>query len=185
MAVFLIPLFLSFVFNLASTFTAAYSRRLGERRGQLLSAVLRNILGLPLLAVAFVLAARQPAPRLLPPAWWLDAAGWLFIAAGALLILWALRALRVPAAAPAAGDALVRHGPYAHVRHPLYLGVFCELAGGALLRPTWPILLSCLLTAGWVVAQARAEERDLLQRIPGYRAYMEQVPRFVPRLGKS
>jgi protein-S-isoprenylcysteine O-methyltransferase Ste14 len=180
MYLFLIPLFLSFIFNLASAFTAAYSRHLGARGGQLVSAVLRNVLGLPLLGVAFVLAARLPAARLLPAYGLIGAAGWLLLLAGGVLIIWAVLALRWRAAAPSVGDILVRRGPYAHVRHPLYDGVFLELAGAALLRPAWPVLLSCLLTAGWVMVQARAEEMDLRQRISAYRDYVEQVPRFVP-----
>jgi protein-S-isoprenylcysteine O-methyltransferase Ste14 len=180
MYLFLIPLFLSFAFNLASAFTAAYSCHLGAWGGQLLSIVLRNVLGLPLLAVAFVLAARLPAPRLLPAYRLIGAAGWLLLLAGALLIIWALLALRWSAAAPSVGDILIRRGPYAYVRHPLYDGVFLELAGAALLWPAWPVLLSCLLTAGWVMLQVRAEEMDLRQRISAYRDYAEQVPRFIP-----
>jgi protein-S-isoprenylcysteine O-methyltransferase Ste14 len=173
-------LFLSFAFNVASAFTAAYSCHLGAWGGQLLSIVLRNVLGLPLLAVAFVLAARLPAPRLLPAYRLIGAAGWLLLLAGALLIIWALLALRWSAAAPSVGDILIRRGPYAYVRHPLYDGVFLELAGAALLWPAWPVLLSCLLTAGWVMLQVRAAEMDLRQRISAYRDYAEQVPRFIP-----
>jgi len=36
--------------------------------------------------------------------------------------------------------------------------------------------------------QARLEEVDLVQRLPAYREYreyMEEVPRFIPRLGKK
>ncbi len=185
MYLFLIPLLLAFTCNVASAFTAAYSHRLGQRRGQLASAVLRNVLGIPLLGLAFVLAGRWPAPRLLASRMWVDAVGWLLIVAGAVLILWALAALRGRAAAPSVTDTLVRHGPYALVRHPLYDGVFCELAGAALVRPTWPVMLSCLLTAGWLLVQARVEEQDLRQRISGYGDYMAQVPRFIPRLGKQ
>jgi protein-S-isoprenylcysteine O-methyltransferase Ste14 len=182
---FLMPLFLSFIFNLASTFTAFYSRRLGARPGQLISAVLRNVLGLPLLGLAFVLAARQPTPRLLGESWLLDAAAWLLFILGTGLILWSLLAIRLQAAAPSVSDALVEHGLYAYVRHPLYDGVLLELGGAALVRPTWPMLLSCGLAAGWVIVQAWAEEQDLLQRLPGYKAYIQRVPRFVPRFWKG
>lgn len=185
MYVFLIPLLLAFACNVASAFTAAFSHRLGERRGQLTSAILRNVLGLPLLGVAFVLAARLPAPRLITSSGLTDAAGWSLLVAGAALILWALVAIRVQAAAPSVSDTLVRHGPYALVRHPLYDGVFCELVGAAIVRPTWPVTLSCLLTAGWLMVQARAEEQDLRRRLTGYDDYMAQVPRYIPRRGKQ
>jgi protein-S-isoprenylcysteine O-methyltransferase Ste14 len=184
MYLFLIPLFLSFTCNLASAFTADYSQRIGQAGGQRVSAVLRNGLGMPLLAVAFILAARRPAPRLIPKGVWTAAAGWVLLVNGAALIIWALAALRWRAAAPSLEDTLVNHGPYALVRHPLYDGVFFELAGAILVRPTWPVTLGCLLTAVWVLVQAGVEERDLQKRISGYRAYMKQVPRFVPRLRK-
>jgi len=71
------------------------------------------------------------------------------------------------------------------MRHPMYSGLLCQLAGLGLYVPTLPMILACLLGVGWVVLQARLEERDLLQRIPGYEAYMQQVPRFFPRLGKK
>jgi protein-S-isoprenylcysteine O-methyltransferase Ste14 len=168
----------------ASAFTAAYSRRLGEQRGQLASVILRNVLGIPLLGTAFVLAARRPAPLLLAGSIWAGVAGWMLMAAGATLIVWALTALRRRAAAPSVADTLVHHGPYALARHPLYDGVFGELLGAVLVRSTWPVILCCLLTAGWLIVQARVEELDLRQRVSGYADYMARVPRFIPRLGR-
>jgi protein-S-isoprenylcysteine O-methyltransferase Ste14 len=53
-----------------------------------------------------------------------------------------------------------------------------------LVRPTWSVTLSCLLTAVWILVQARVEERDLQKPLSGYHAYMKQVPRFIPRLRK-
>ena len=182
---FLIPLLLGFVLDWTSAFTAAYSDRLGERRGQLASAVLRNILGIPLWVLGLVLAMRDPAPALLAPSAVTTAVGWLLIAAGTLLVTWALASLGLRAAAPSARDTLVQRGPYTHVRHPIYDGVLGQFAGLALLQPTWPVLLSCLLGVGWAVVQARLEELDLLRRVPGYREYADQVPRFVPRLRKG
>jgi protein-S-isoprenylcysteine O-methyltransferase Ste14 len=182
---FLIPLLLGFVLDWASAFTAVYSDRLGERRGQLTSAVLRNVLGIPLWVLGLVLAMRTPAPALLAPNAAANAVGWLLIAAGSLLVTWALASLGLRAAAPSARDTLVRRGPYAHVRHPIYDGVLCQFAGLGLLRPIWPVVLSCLLGVGWAIVQARLEELDLLRRVPGYRDYADQVPRFVPRLRRG
>ena len=178
---FLIPLLLSFACNLASVFTTAYSLRLGPRRGQLASAILRDALGLPLLGLAFCLAALQPAPRLLIVPRWLDLAGWSLMAAGVALIIWALVALRWRAVAPSVTDSIVRLGPYARVRHSLYDGVFLELAGAVLVRPTWPVALSSILALGCLLVRARAEEQDLRQRLASYADYMFQVPRFIPR----
>ena len=63
---FLIPLLAGFAFNSASAFTAAYSRRWGAPAGRLITAVLRNVLGIPVWVAGLVVAARTPAPALLP-----------------------------------------------------------------------------------------------------------------------
>jgi len=181
---FLIPLLLGFVLNWASAFTAAYSRRWGEKGGQLASLFLRNVVGIPLWAVGLGLAARASSPMFFTPGLATEALSWFLIATGAMTILWALVALGWRATSPSVRDTLVARGPYAHVRHPLYDGVLLEFAGLVLLSPSRATVLACALGVGWVVVQARLEELDLLQRIPAYREYMERVPRFVPRLSR-
>jgi protein-S-isoprenylcysteine O-methyltransferase Ste14 len=51
----------------------------------------------------------------------------------------------------------------------------------ALLKPTLAVALASVLAALFLVVQAFLEEIDLLQRLPAYREFMEQVPRFFPR----
>ncbi len=83
---------------------------------------------------------------------------------------------------PSVKDTLVRHGLYAYVRHPIYAGGFVMVTGVALIRPTWAFATAGMLGFIWLIVQARLEEIDLLQRMPGYKDYMKQVPRFLPRL---
>lgn len=83
---------------------------------------------------------------------------------------------------PSVKDTLVRHGLYAYVRHPIYAGGFAIVAGLALIRPTSAFVIACILGFIWLIVQARLEEIDLLQRMPDYKDYMKQVPRFLPRL---
>ena len=83
---------------------------------------------------------------------------------------------------PSARDSLVQEGLYARVRHPIHSGVFLELIGLFLLRPTRVVTLACAAGIAWVIIQTRFEEFDLLQRLPDYRPYMARVPRFLPRL---
>lgn len=177
---FLAPLLGGFAFNSTSAFTCALSRRWGETVGRAATAVLRNVLGIPVWVSGLVLAARTPALGLLPEGGVAEAGGWLLVGLGTALVIWSLAALRWRAAAPSTGDCLVEAGPYAHVRHPLYDGVMAQLLGLCLLMPRWPVLLACGLVAAWIQVQARLEERDLLERAPGYRQYMTRVPRFVP-----
>jgi protein-S-isoprenylcysteine O-methyltransferase Ste14 len=184
MYVFLIPLLLGFALNAASAFTAAYSRRWGERRGQLASLLLRNVAGIPLWVVGLGLAIRTPSPLLFTPGPVTEALGWLLVSAGCVIILWSLLSLGWRAVMPSVRDTLVVHGLYAHVRHPMYGGTLLEFTGLAVLSPGHAAVLACALGAGWVVVQARLEELDLLQRIPAYREYMQRVPRFLPRLSR-
>ena len=72
-------------------------------------------------------------------------------------------------------------GLYAHVRHPRYSGMFCGVAGAALLCGThllWGIL------APWValaLLAIRMEERELAARFgPAYKEYCKRVPAFLP-----
>jgi protein-S-isoprenylcysteine O-methyltransferase Ste14 len=177
---FLIPLLLGFALNGASAFTAAFSRRWGRRCGTLLTLLLRVGLGMPLWVTGLSLAARAPGEPGLPA--WLALPGWLAVLAGSGIMALALMAIRARAALPSTSDALVEHGLYARVRHPLYTGLLLTLAGLVLVRPTLLLALACALCAGWVGIQAWLEEYDLLQRVPGYGDYMRRVPRFVPHV---
>jgi protein-S-isoprenylcysteine O-methyltransferase Ste14 len=181
MYVFLIPLLFGFACNLASAFTMALARRWGPRRGMLACVVLRDVLGIPVWALGFGLAVQVPAPRLLAPALAADLAGWALAAAGGVIILLALVTLGGRAVRPFIHDTLVKTGLYARVRHPIHAGTLLEFAGLSLLRPSLPVVVACALGALWVLAQTWLEERDLLQRLPDYRAYMQRVPRFLPR----
>lgn len=181
MYAFLIPLLIGFLFNSASAFTSAYSRRWGERGGRLATLLLRNVAGIPLWVVGLGLAIRTPSPSLFRSGFAVGILGWLLVAVGSLVIVAALLALRWRAAAPSLGDSLVEQGPYAHVRHPIYSGMLLEFAGLVLVVPTRAVALACLLGVAWTLIQARLEELDLLERMPIYREYMQRVPRFIPR----
>jgi protein-S-isoprenylcysteine O-methyltransferase Ste14 len=181
MYLFLFPLVLGFAFNLASAFTAAFSRQWGERRGSVVTIILRDILGIPTWAIGFVLAARAPSPILFVSTIVTDVVGWSMIVAGCMIILIALVTIRLKAAMPSTQDALVQTGMYAHVRHPIHTGTFLEFAGLFLLISTQTVALACALGIVWILVQTRLEEFDLLQRLPTYREYMRRVPRFLPR----
>lgn len=182
MHLFLIPLLLGFTFNAASALTTAFSRRWGEKKGSLVTAVLRNILGIPVWAIGFFMAVRAPSPGLFTKTEVTEVAGLILVAAGGVIILMALSAIRGRAAAPSTQDQLIRAGLYAHVRHPIHSGTLLEFAGVLLLRPTRAVAIACALGVVWVLVQTGLEEYDLRERLPDYRDYMDQVPRFLPRL---
>jgi len=166
----------------ASAFTSAYSRRWGEKGGQWATIILRNLLGIPLWGTGFVLAWLEPSPFLFNPTITLKIIGSFLIIAGSVPFVRGHIELGWRTHMPSVKDTLVRHGLYASVRHPIYAGGFVILAGLAVIRPTPAFVLACILGCIWLVIQARLEEIDLLERMPDYKDYMKQVPRFLPRL---
>jgi len=173
---------LGFVLIGSSAFTAAYSRWWGEKGGQWVTIILRNLLGIPLWVTGFVLAWIEPSPFLFNPNITLKLIGSLLIILGSIPFIWGHIELGWRTHMPSIKDTLVRHGLYAYARHPIYAGGFVIVTGVALIRPTWAFATACMLGFIWLIAQARLEEIDLLQRMPGYKDYMKQVPRFLPRL---
>ena len=74
-------------------------------------------------------------------------------------------------------------GPYAHVRHPQYVG-FVLIMFGFLLQ--WPTLLTLAMfpVLVWMyVHLARQEEREVRAQFgETYAEYARRVPAFVPRI---
>jgi protein-S-isoprenylcysteine O-methyltransferase Ste14 len=179
---FLVPLIIGFADNLASAFTGVYSKKWGERKGTLVTILLRDIFGIPVWGLGFALAAVNPSVQLFRPAIGLSILGWAGIAAGALIILIALSTIRSRAAAPTTRDSLAETGIYAHMRHPIHAGTLLEFLGIVLIRPSLSLAIACGSGIVWVILQTLCEEWDLLRRIPVYRDYMKRVPRFIPRM---
>ena len=81
---------------------------------------------------------------------------------------------------------LATTGPYAHVRHPQYVG-FILVMFGFLLQ--WPTLLTLAMfpVLVWMyVGLARAEERETLATFgDAYARYVARTPAFIPRLASA
>lgn len=112
----------------ASAFTAAFSRWWGEKGGQIATMVLRNLLGIPLWFTGFVLAWLAPSPFLFNPGLRTRLSGAFLIVAGSIPFIWGHIELGWRTHMPSVKDTLVRHGLYAHARHPIYAGGFLLLA---------------------------------------------------------
>ena len=75
---------------------------------------------------------------------------------------------------------LVTWGPYALVRHPLYLGEILAIAGVALqYLSAWALLLFALVCA-FQLQRMKYEERVLFQVFPKYGDYMVRTARLIP-----
>jgi len=177
---FLSPLLTGFVLAGASAFTAAYSRRWGERGGRFATSLLRNVLGIPFYFYGLVLAWRAGSPLLFNPGAVGQGLGWLLIAAGAVPVIIGHLQLGMRTHMPSVGDSLMDDGLYAYVRHPIYAGGLLVFVGLALLQPSAPWLLACVLSCVFFKVMGRLEEIDLLQRMPEYSEYMLRVPGLIP-----
>jgi protein-S-isoprenylcysteine O-methyltransferase Ste14 len=182
---FLIPLVAGFVSNIASAFTTAYSKKWGKQTGTFLTIILRDILGIPVWAIGFVLAIREPSALLYDSSLLSQIFGWLIITAGSIIIIIALLTLRLKAAAPSTEDKLVDTAIYSIVRHPIHTGTALEFVGLFVLWPTLIVGISVIIGFVWIYLQTSLEERDLIRRIPEYRKYMFKVPGFFPKIRKE
>jgi protein-S-isoprenylcysteine O-methyltransferase Ste14 len=77
---------------------------------------------------------------------------------------------------------LVTRGPYAMIRHPLYLGELVALSGVTLQYFSGWALLLLGLQCAFQVERMRNEERVLSQVFPEYREYMARTARLVPHI---
>jgi len=71
---------------------------------------------------------------------------------------------------------------YRHMRHPLYVGLMIGLWAA----PTMTIahLVFALLCTAYIFVGTRLEEKDLENALPEYRQYKQEVPMFMPKIGK-
>jgi protein-S-isoprenylcysteine O-methyltransferase Ste14 len=111
-------------------------------------------------------------------------AGGLVIAAGALLLAWCasrFRSERAPIRPVAPPPAIVRNGPYAFSRNPMYLGMATVLAGLGLSLGSEAFLFTPLLFLGVVHFGVVLREERYLERLHGekYRHYKETVRRWL------
>lgn len=106
----------------------------------------------------------------------------LFMACGTGLALIVLARLGRSFSIMPEARGLVTGGPYAMVRHPLYLAE--ELANiGACLQFWWlPAMTLIGLQAVFQIRRIFNEEAVLRQSFPGYAAYMRRTARLIPGL---
>jgi protein-S-isoprenylcysteine O-methyltransferase Ste14 len=83
----------------------------------------------------------------------------------------------------AEAQRLVSSGPYAIVRHPMYLGVACCLAGTPLALGSYWATAPALALLSLMVWRLLEEERVLAAELPGYVEYQQRVRfRLLPKV---
>ncbi len=108
----------------------------------------------------------------------------LVVATGAALGLWAVTANRPGnfnvRPEPRAGGYLATGGPYAYVRHPMYLAILLLAAGACIGYATtwrWIVFVALALV---LERKARIEESALPGLHPGYADYARRTKRIIP-----
>jgi len=79
---------------------------------------------------------------------------------------------------------LVDTGPYAYVRHPIYMGIIAALLATAITEATLAALVGAALITCGLSLKARAEERFLMVELgpDNYGSYCRRVPMVFPFL---
>lgn len=82
-------------------------------------------------------------------------------------------------------NQLVATGPYAYIRHPIYVAVLVWLLGLFIASGSVWIIVNFALLGFYYRASARAEERVLVKELPAYGEYMNRTGAFLPRLRRT
>lgn len=78
---------------------------------------------------------------------------------------------------------LVTSGPYATIRHPLYMGMFGWCISLTLLTANWIFLAVCALSFIGLLWRVPKEEQMMIEAFGDeYKAYMQHTGRFFPKL---
>jgi len=113
---------------------------------------------------------------------WLAKPNWVAIAIGGAAVLAGL-AVRAAASGHIRKNAeLTTTGPYAYTRNPLYLGSILIAVGFLVAAQSiWIAAATLAMFVFIYLPVVRAEEKYLQSAFPGYNAYAQAVPRFLPR----
>lgn len=86
-----------------------------------------------------------------------------------------------PAISALRDHRVVDDGPFALVRHPIYLGLVAFFVGGMLALADPLVAVATVGVVVVVLPRARAEERFLIERLGDeYRVYRRRVPMLLP-----
>lgn len=114
---------------------------------------------------------------------WLAKPNWKWMCASLLLVVPGILLRAAAAGHVKKNRELTTTGPYAYTRNPLYLGSILIGVGFAVAAHS--IWLAAALLAMFLLIYLpviRSEEEFLRTTFPGFDAYMEQVPRLLPRI---
>jgi protein-S-isoprenylcysteine O-methyltransferase Ste14 len=106
-----------------------------------------------------------------------ELAGDILVALGLLIVFLVFKEKTFTAAVIAVGaeQKIVSTGPYAFVRHPMYIGALIMLAGVPLSLGSWWGLLTVVPITIVIIFRLLDEEKFLAKNLAGYPEYMNKV----------
>jgi protein-S-isoprenylcysteine O-methyltransferase Ste14 len=145
---------------------------------------------IPLAAGAILLAGGFPSlhflnDRLLPEDSGVELAGILILASGVAFAIWARRHIGTNWSASVtikADHVLVRSGPYAIVRHPIYTGMLLGFLGTAVAIGQWRGIAALTLAVVAFLYKSKVEERKMRATFPEYEDYQRRTAALIPLL---
>jgi protein-S-isoprenylcysteine O-methyltransferase Ste14 len=153
---------------------------------------LERILHVLWLAAAFFLLSQDDLPigplnrQFLPHRLWIASLGAALVVAGVLFAIWARRHLGKNWSAEVTirkEHSLIRSGPYARIRHPIYTGLLLAIVGTAIAVSEYRALVAlAIFVTGWTL-KAKKEEAFLAQEFgPAFEEHKRLTGFFLPRL---
>jgi protein-S-isoprenylcysteine O-methyltransferase Ste14 len=166
-----------------SAFGAKTTRR-RESSASRLSHVLPLLVGVTLIAWPHPHLGHWMSWQFLPPGPARFASALVLVAAGLAFTVWARVQLGTNWSGSVTlkeGHELVRSGPYAYVRHPIYTGLLVALLGTAVACGELRALIGLAVVAAAFVRKLRIEERFMRESFPEqYARYSAEVPALIP-----
>jgi protein-S-isoprenylcysteine O-methyltransferase Ste14 len=141
-------------------------------------------------AASVLLAHREPwwgilNERFVPQAVWIAWVGVGLTAAGVAVAIWARRHLGKYWSAEVtirSGHELIRTGPYAHIRHPIYTGILLALVGTVLVIGEYRALAAMAIAVIGFVRKAKKEDSFLEGQFgAAFEAHRRLTGFFLPR----
>jgi protein-S-isoprenylcysteine O-methyltransferase Ste14 len=132
--------------------------------------------------------ALAPGQRLWPNSAWLLLLEMILLLVGATLLTLAFVHLGPALTAnpvPKADAPLQTAGIYSWIRHPIYTGVLALGIGVALYRASTISLFAAASLILLLNFKSRWEEAFLKSKHSEYLAYLQRVPRFIPKIGRN
>jgi protein-S-isoprenylcysteine O-methyltransferase Ste14 len=167
---------------------AQTGERISTREEGSLILNLRRLFGLAgwLGALVYLINPDWMAWSSLPLPAWLRWTGAALMAVCLPLVYWVFSSLGknvTPTVVTRKEHALVTHGPYRWVRHPLYTVGSATFIGFSLLAANWFIPTMLVLAMSVLLKRTPIEEAQLIERFGDeYRQYMQTTGRYLPRL---